>query len=264
MSQLTHRVERDLREIAAGASPSASAWDSIVRRLDDDAEPEVVLAPAFAGVRRRGPTWPAIAAAALLVVAVSIAVLTSIGDDGPVSTTATVDFPEPTTTFVSPRNGFSVSYADRGEGSVTPATQLWGFGDQPDDSFDVVETGLAAVFKGGSGIFPGDFPCLSDEAEPIPCGSIDDRIDEHVADVLPGTCGVPRSQQAEITIDGQSGTISECPKTTEATVNEIEATVVAGGRLYLFILLSDRSDYRAVFDAFAATIDLRPEDAAVR
>ena len=73
-------------------------------------------------------------------------------------------------------------------------------------------------------------------------------------DLLPGGCGVPRSQQAEITIDGQSGRISECP-------NRIEATVVAGGRLYLFILSHDRSDARAVFDAFVATIDLTPETA---
>ncbi len=65
---------------------------------------------------------------------------------------------------------------------------------------------------------------------------------------------MPRSQQAEITIDGQSGRIAECP-------NEIEATVVVGGRLYLFTLSHDRSDARAVFDAFAATIDLTPETA---
>ena len=72
--------------------------------------------------------------------------------------------------------------------------------------------------------------------------------------ILAGGCAVPRSQQAEITIDGQPGRISECP-------NQIEATVVAGGRLYLFSLLHDRADARAVFDAFAATIDLTPETA---
>ena len=71
---------------------------------------------------------------------------------------------------------------------------------------------------------------------------------------MPGGCGVPRSQQAEITIDGQSGRIAEC-------ANRIEATVVAGGRLYLFTLTDDRSDARAVFDAFVATIDLTPETA---
>ena len=35
MSRLTDRLERDLREIAAGAHPSPSAWESIVARLGD-------------------------------------------------------------------------------------------------------------------------------------------------------------------------------------------------------------------------------------
>ncbi len=155
-----------------------------------------------------------------------------------------LDFPDLTTTFVSPRNGFSIKHPDRA--AVTPAKQLWGFGKEIDAGFDVVETGLAAVFKGAStdsGFGAG--------------GSIDERVDEYLSEDygnLPGGCGVPRSQQAEITIDGQSGRTSECP-------NRIEATVVAGGRLYLFTLEHDRSDARAVFDAFAATIDLTPETA---
>jgi hypothetical protein len=154
-----------------------------------------------------------------------------------------VDFPNLTTTLVSPRNGFAVKYFDRGEGTVTPATQLWGFSEQVDDGFDIVETGLAAVFKGASTEFPDGV-------------SIDEQVDEYLSDddVLPGGCGVPRSQQAEITIDGQSGRIAEC-------ANHIEATVVVGERLYLFTLSHDRSDARAVFDAFVATIDLRPETA---
>jgi hypothetical protein len=161
-----------------------------------------------------------------------------------------VDFPNLTTTFVSPRNGFSVKYFDRGEGTLTPAKELWDphhpkprpvSSGERDTPFDVVETGLGAVFEGASTVIPDGV-------------SIDAWVDEHVS---PGGCGVPRSQQAEITIDGESGRISECP-------NEIDATVVAGGRLYLFTLLHSRSDARAVFDAFAATIDLRPEDAGVR
>jgi len=148
-----------------------------------------------------------------------------------------------TTTFVSPRNGFAVGYPDRGDGTVTPAKQLWGFSERVDDGFDVVETGLAAVFKGASTEFPDGV-------------SIDEQVDENLSGdyVLPGGCGVPRSQQPEITIDGQSGRIAECP-------NHIEATVVVGERLYLFTLSHDRSDARAVFDAFVATIDLRPETA---
>jgi hypothetical protein len=161
----------------------------------------------------------------------------------------TADFPTLTKTFVSPTNGFSFKYIEGRR--PTPAKELWDPITQPradssgahDGPFDVMETGYAAFFKAASTEIPEGV-------------SIDEWVDEY-------GCGAPRSQQAEIVIDEQSGRISECPK-TEATVNEIEASVVAGGRLYLFILLSDRSDYRAVFDSFAATIDLRPEDAAVR
>ncbi len=155
-----------------------------------------------------------------------------------------VDFPDLTTTFVSPTNGFSFKYLDRG--GLAPATELWDPGNQQlddidfDDRFDAVETGLGAYFEAASTEIPDGV-------------SIDEWVDEYVS---PGGCGVPRSQQAEITIDGQSGRISECP-------NRIEATVVAGGRLYLFTWATTRSDARAFFDAWVATIDLTPETAAV-
>jgi ABC-type Fe3+-hydroxamate transport system substrate-binding protein len=106
-----------------------------------------------------------------------------------------------------------------------------------------VETGLSAYLEGAS--------------TPIPDGvSIDEWVDEYVTPLAAGGCGVPRSQQEEITIDGQSGRVAECP-------DQVEATVVVSGRLYLFILGSGRSDARAFFDAWMATVDLRPEDAAV-
>jgi hypothetical protein len=368
MSQLTDRLERDLREIAAGAHPSPSAWESIVARLGDDAESEVALVLAPAPDRSKHPVWIAVAAASLVVITGSIAVLvTRAGDDHSISTadpdattnpsvvppstvtdvvptipptaapfvgiwvstdshssyleiigsggddyefsrrdfatacsgapatmtgiglletderlviaqpeltcddgtipgigpppqaelanftldldTATDelvdslgvvwqrDLPNLTTTFVSPRNGFSINHPDTV--GLIPANDLW----DPFNVFitergvDVLETRFA-VFKGAS----------TELTDGI---SIDEYLDDNV---FPDGCGAPRSQQAEITIDGLSGRISECP-------NKIEATVVAGGRLYLFTLLHDRSDARAVFDAFAATIDLTPETA---
>jgi hypothetical protein len=206
--------------------------------------------------RQRRAMWPAwkataerifarVAIAAVLVVAVGLLAInvfprqpdgSSIGGPPTPTPAQAVDFPNLTATFVSPRNGFSIKHPDRV--ALTPAKQLWGFSKQVDDGFDVLETGLAAVFKGAS--------------TETPSGNIDDYVsDEHV---LPGGCGVPRSQQAEITIDGEPGRIAECP-------NHIEATVVAGGRLYLFTLSHDRGDARAVFDAFVATIDLRPKTA---
>jgi len=199
--------------------------------------------------RQRRAVWPAwratpvsifarAAIAAVLVVAVGLLAVSVLprqpdrssvgGSPTPNSSSSPaqdLDFPDLTTTFVSPRNGFSIKHPDRV--ALTPATDLWDPGDEETDrGVDVVETGLAAVFKGAS------------------TGSY----------FSPGGCGAPLTQQAEITIDGQSGRIAECP-------NHIEATVVFGGRLYLFTLSHDRSDARAVFDAFAATIDLTPETA---
>ena len=109
-----------------------------------------------------------------------------------------------------------------------------------DDPFAVVETGYGAVFKGASAAIPDGV-------------SVDAWVDKYL---WPRACGIPRSEQEAITIDGHPGRIVEC-------ANHIEATVVAGGRLYLFQLLHSRSDARAFFDAFVDTIVLQPEDAAV-
>jgi hypothetical protein len=177
-------------------------------------------------------------------------------DAAPIPPAQETDFPNLTTTFVSPRNGFSIKLPERV--ALTPAKQLWGFSKRVEDGFDVAETGLAAVFmgastnQGGIGLDFGCAGCSTDEL--VDEFLSDDRPDPNERSLLPGSCGVPRSQQAEITIDGQSGRISECE-------NRIEATVVVDGRLYLFTLLHDRSDARDVFDAFADTIDLTPETA---
>jgi hypothetical protein len=191
-----------------------------------------------------------LATAAVLLAAVgllTIAVVpglrdgSSIGTPSPSPSAArAVDFPELTKTFVSSRNGFSVKHPDRAVLTRANVLDGWDPGDaQSDLGVDVIETGLSAVFKGAS-IKAPDWE-----------GSIDGFVD----DITPGGCGATRSQQADITIDGQSGWIADCP-------NEIDALVVTGGRLYLFTLLHQRSDGRAVFDAFAATIDLTPETAA--
>ncbi len=210
--------------------------------------------------RQRRSRWPArratpvsifarVAFAPVLVVAVGLLAINFIppllngsivGGPSPSPTpTQTVDFPDLTNTFVSSRNGFSVKHPS---GAVVwPAIMLgWDPGDeQSNDGVDVIQTGVAAVFKGASIKTP--------EWE----GSVDGFVDA----ITPGGCGATGSQRTEFTIDGRSGWIAECP-------NEVDALVVAGGRLYLFTLLHQRSDGRAVFDAFAATIDLTPETAA--
>jgi len=184
-----------------------------------------------------------LAAAALLLAGGALAAgsgalrLRSITPPDPAPSLGPLDFPSLTTTFISPRNGFSIMHPDRV--AITPANQLLGFSKQIDDGFDVLETGLAAVFKGAS---------IGMDAE----DRSDEWVDTTIADYT--ACGVPRSQQAQITIDGQPGRISECP-------NRVEAIIIAGRRLYLFTLAHERGDARAVFDAFAATIDLTPETA---
>lgn len=208
--------------------------------------------------RAMRPAWSAMpmstfagaASAAVLAVAVGLMAINAVprppdganvgGATSSPTPTRAVDFPDLTRTFVSPRNGYSVKHSDTAV--LTPANVMdgWDPGDaQSDVGVDVIDTRLDAVFKGASISAP--------EWE----GSIDGFID----DITPGGCGATRSQQAEITIDGRSGWIAECP-------NEVDALVVAGGRLYLFTLQHERRDARAVFDAIAATIDLTPETAA--
>jgi hypothetical protein len=192
-------------------------------------------------------TFARMAAAAALVAVGVVAVNvvqrqpdgSNVGGPSPSPTpTQAVDFPDLTKTFVSSRNGFSVKHP---AAAVWPAIMHgWDPGDDhSNDGVDVIETGQAAVFKGAS----------------IKVPEWEGSADGFVHDITPGGCGATRSQQTEFTIDGRSGWIAECP-------NEVDALVVAEGRLYLFTLLHERSDGRAVFDAFAATIDLTPETAA--
>ena len=157
------------------------------------------------------------------------------------SPSQSVVIPEMTQTFVSSFNGFSVGYPDGAE--IQPATVVSNpLIEQENAEFDFVHAETIGSFRGSSTVVP-------DGVE------IDNWIDRTVG-FQPGGCGVRRSEQAQVTIDGAPGRIWEgCP-------NEIEATVVVGGRMYLFTLFSDTSVSRDVFDAYASTIDLRPEDAA--
>jgi hypothetical protein len=152
------------------------------------------------------------------------------------------DIPELTQTYVSSLNGFSIGYPD--DAIISPATAVANpFVEQNNEEFDFINNEPSHTFRGSSMLAPGTV-------------SIDDWIDRGFQ---PGGCGVRRSEQPEITIDGQPGRIWEgCP-------NEIEATVVVGRRVYVFSLFGDAdvsTVSRAVFDAYASTIDLRPEEAA--
>ena len=229
--------------------------DDLKRRLRDEVDAEIGTRPprnlsdALTRGRKKRLALRLVTTMSMVVVGTAIvAGGLSIGRElsndealppaNPDSDATVVDFPDLTTTFVSPTNGFSVKHPDGAVVTPANAKDDWDGGDAPaDEGVDLVETGLAAAFKGASTEIPNGL-----------------SLDEWVDAFTPGVCGVPSSQQAEITIDGQSGRIAECP-------GEIDASVVAGGRVYLFTLLHDRKDARAVFDAFAATIDLTPETA---
>jgi hypothetical protein len=165
----------------------------------------------------------------------------------PASPVQSAAIPDLTQTFVSSTNGFSIGYTD--DATIEPATVVSNpFVEQDNKEFDYIIIEQLEV-RGGVPVgntFRGASTLVTGTA------SIDDWIDRGYQ---PGGCTVRRSEQPEITLDGQPGRIWEgCP-------NEIEATVAVGRRVYIFSLFGDAIS-RGVFDAYASTIDLRPEEAA--
>jgi hypothetical protein len=127
--------------------------------------------PSKEAVMRIQP-WKALPVAAAVIALAASGCLSDDADPTPAadetekSNPTAADFPNLTETFVSPRNGFSVKYFDRGKGTLTPAKDLWDPGkEQADDGVcrssrsarcpaDVVETGFAAQFHGASAEIP--------------------------------------------------------------------------------------------------------------
>jgi hypothetical protein len=149
-----------------------------------------------------------------------------------------------TKTFTSVNNGFAVGYP--ADATVQPATSLWW---PPDLRARAQSTGFDYILLAG-------FPTFRAASAVAPDGVvIDDWIDSYMTTAGDSDCNPRRATLPETTIDGQAGRIrTTCP-------GEVEATVVVGRRAYLFTLFSDSPDRKAMFDAFAATIDLRPEGA---
>jgi hypothetical protein len=159
-------------------------------------------------------------------------------------------------TFVSSKYGYAIGYPDGW--TIQPAASLWwpptwkatGGSDAPYDRFFSSPDG--DWFRAGS----------ADVPEGV---SIDGWIDEFITTVSspPDSCSPPRTDLPEIIIDGQPGRIRDHCE------GEVEATVVVGRRAYVLTLFYSgpaevgisMADARAIFDAFIATIDLRPEDA---
>jgi hypothetical protein len=154
--------------------------------------------------------------------------------------------------FNSAIHGYAVSYP--GGWTVRRAETPWWPPDwkrsgSPDVSFDWLTSPLESrAFRAASATAPEGI-------------SIDDWIDEYMTFSDEPGCAPPRVTQPEVVIDGRPGRLRD-------SCSEVEATVVVGRRVYLFTLFlldaeldGQARNARPVFDAFAETIDLQPEDA---
>lgn len=165
----------------------------------------------------------------------------------PVPTTLVI--PVMSESYVSRLYGFSVRHpADWSgeEASQTWSPPDWKAAGSPWAPFDfITAAGATPGFRAASAPLPAGLP------------NTDDWIDEFLTFGDP-KCVPPREQQELVTIDGAPGRLRD-------SCSEVEATVVLEGRVYMFTLFLAEgvTNGRALFDAFAATIDLRPADAAV-
>jgi hypothetical protein len=188
------------------------------------------------------------AVVAVLVVGAAVLFGNKFVPSGGVGSTPTVA-PTPvlsmTRTVTSVNNGFAVGYP--ADATVQPATSLWWppgrhHGGSQSTGFDYILVAGFPTFRAASAVAPDGVV-------------IDDWIDSYMTTEDDGDCNPRRATLPETTIDGQAGRIrTACPRM-------VEATVVVGRRAYIFTLFSDSPDRKAMFDAFAATIDLRPEGA---
>ena len=167
----------------------------------------------------------------------------------PIPTTLVI--PVMSESYVSRLYGYSIMYpADWSveEASETWSPPVWKAGNLFSEPFD---------FIAGRDSPPG----LRAASAPLPHGlpNVNDWIDEYLTFSTAPGCAPPRGRQELISIDGAPGRL-------QSSCGQVEATIVLDGRVYMFTLFlaSDQvTNGRELFDAFAATIDLRPEDAAL-
>lgn len=206
----------------------------------------------------RFPQIHGTALTAFVVLAVTLAGLYILspapGAPGGVGADAGSGSPAPTVppmthTFTSDVYGYSVGYP--ADWKTQPASVFWsppawrvnGSPQEPLDFF--YRTTSGPVFRAAS-------------AE-TNSTAIDDWITANMTFTDDPLCGPQRSTLPEIVIDGHHGRIRD-------SCGEVEVTVVVGQRVYLFTLFLGDSPLRVtygrdLFDAIAATIQLRPEDA---
>jgi hypothetical protein len=155
-----------------------------------------------------------------------------------------------TETHVSTHYSYSMRYpadwfGEQASGAWSPPE--WKAADSPFEPFDFFgHRDGSPVFRAASAPLPDGLP------------DVNDWIEEFLIFGDPA-CVPPRETQELISIDGAPGRLWD-------GCGEVEATVVLEGRVYMFTLFlgSDQAtNGRELFDALAATIDLRREDAAL-
>ncbi len=162
----------------------------------------------------------------------------------------TLGIPVMSERYVSRHFGYSIAlpaYWSAISASQTWSPPAWKLGGSPNATFDSLG-------------HEDQSPWIRAASAPLPEGlpDVNGWIDEFLTFGDP-SCVPPRERQELIAIDGAPGRLRD-------SCGEVEATVVLEGRVYMFTLFlgSDQvTNGRELFDAFAATIDLRPEDAAL-
>lgn len=158
----------------------------------------------------------------------------------------TIDIPVMSELFVSGRYGYTVMYPADWSGTVARQTWWppdWKAGGSADEPFDYIGFEERLWFRAASAPLPDGLP------------RVNDWIDEYLTFGDPN-CVPPRETQELISIDGAPGRLIDA-------CGQVEATIVLEGHVYMFTLWlggDQVTNGRALFDAFATTIDLRPED----
>ncbi len=168
-------------------------------------------------------------------------------DPTPIPTTIVV--PVMTEMYVSGLHGYALKHP--ANWTVTEASQTWWPPDwkadaSPGQPFDLIgDMDNPRLLRAASAPILDGLP------------SVNDWIDEFLTFGDPN-CVLPRERQELISIDGAPGRLRDA-------CGEVEVTIVLDGRVYMFTLWFGNgvTNGRELFDAIAATIDLRPEDAAV-
>ena len=262
-------LERSLRDGPPDESGYAAGPIAAGAHAGPEAESSFMTVERIGRVptRAASPTFSAVSALAL-VIAISVGGVVFLGylnrsgpgdrqtpqPTSPAPSGSTVTIPPLTETFVSPRNGFSVSYP--AGWSVRPATESW-----PLDIFLPLENPALDKLQR-----PGEAE-LNVASQRLAVGQTEAEWLDAFFHPFEGAapCGTLPADSPRLAIDGRTGYLvnDACPMPAdrEFSVPDLQyrAIVIADGRVYDIRL--DGNIDRAYFDAIVATIRLDPSSA---